>query len=154
MKLQLPLFSDYIKNMRLWHKDLIQYLPKPQLLAQWRELCAIASTIANKGSPNHLLVNKILNYSKKEFYLYTQLVLQELKARNFQISTRALENFNRNYYNIINKTPYNFTLFENWHNDRYLKQCLYNLQEKFDCGGIAQKDWLIIEKQFNSYFNS
>lgn len=25
--------------MRLWHKDLIPYLPRQQLLGQWRECC-------------------------------------------------------------------------------------------------------------------
>jgi hypothetical protein len=28
-------------------------------------------------------------------------------------------------------------LFEGWHNDRYLLQCFYNLQEKYDCGGFT-----------------
>ena len=32
-------------------------------------------------------------------------------------------------------------------NDRYLLQCFYNLQEKFDCGGIDPTDWKrIVEK--------
>lgn len=47
--------------MRLWHKDLIPYLLKLQLLSQWRECCAICSNIANKGTPNHILVNKIMD---------------------------------------------------------------------------------------------
>lgn len=34
--------------MRLWHKDLIPYLPRQQLIAQWRECCAIAGSIAKK----------------------------------------------------------------------------------------------------------
>jgi hypothetical protein len=33
-------------------------------------------------------------------------------------------------------------------NERYLKQCLYNLQEKYDCGGISQKEWQKIEDKF------
>ena len=32
-------------------------------------------------------------------------------------------------------------LFKNWHNDRYLKQCFFNLQEKFDCDGIGLIEW-------------
>jgi len=23
----------------------------------------------------------------------------------------------------------------------YLKQCYYNLQEKYDCGGISEEEW-------------
>ena len=30
-------------------------------------------------------------------------------------------------------------LFPDWHNDRYLEQCYFNLEEKYDCGGIAQE---------------
>ena len=43
-------------------------------------------------------------------------------------------------------------IFEDWHTDRYMNQCLMNLQEKFDCDGIGineymkiidfQNDWL------------
>ena len=48
--------------MRLWHVDLIDVLPRKQLLSQWRECCAIAKSIADKGTPNHILVNKITDY--------------------------------------------------------------------------------------------
>ena len=48
--------------MRLWHKDLIAFLPRKQLLGQWRECCAIARNIAVNGTPNHVLVNKVLDY--------------------------------------------------------------------------------------------
>ena len=30
-------------------------------------------------------------------------------------------------------------LFPGWHNDRYLAQCYYNLEEKYDCGGVAEE---------------
>lgn len=54
--------------MRLWHKDLIQILPKNQLLSQWRECCCIAKNIAI----NHILVNKIMDYGIAHFYSYTK----------------------------------------------------------------------------------
>ena len=53
--------------MRLWHKDLIDVLPNGQLLGQWRECCAIARNIKAKGTPNHLLVNKIMDYPDIDF---------------------------------------------------------------------------------------
>jgi hypothetical protein len=37
-------------------------------------------------------------------------------------------------------------------NDRYLKQNLYNLQEKYDCGGISQDDWDAISFDFDEFF--
>lgn len=63
--------------MRLWHKDLIQILPKNQLLSQWRECCCIARNIAVNGTPNHILVNKIMDYGIAHFYSYTKLVYLE-----------------------------------------------------------------------------
>ena len=40
-------------------------------------------------------------------------------------------------------------LFPDWHNDRYLEQCYFNLEEKYDCGGVAQ-EWF--KKIQNIYF--
>ena len=48
--------------MRLWHKDLIGVLPQKQLVSQWRECCAIVRNIAVNGSPNHIPVNKVMDY--------------------------------------------------------------------------------------------
>lgn len=141
--------------MRLWHKDLIPYLPRQQLLAQWRECCAICSNWVNKATPNHLLVNKVVGYPKIEFYNYTMLIVQEITNRNYKISKVSLSNFKFNYGCIPNDNakPNFKNLFENWHNDRYLKQCLFNLQEKYDCGGIPENEWKRIEEKFGEYFN-
>lgn len=32
-------------------------------------------------------------------------------------------------------------VFECWHNERYLLQCFYNLQEKYDCGGMSKIEY-------------
>ena len=32
-------------------------------------------------------------------------------------------------------------LLNNWHTSRYLTQCYYNLEEKYDCGGINNNDF-------------
>ena len=42
-------------------------------------------------------------------------------------------------------------IFEHWHNDRYLCQCLYNLQEKYDCGGITKDEYDRLKNGFNLY---
>lgn len=125
--------------MRLWHKDLIPVLPRQQLLAQWRECCAIASNIANKGTPNHILVNKILDYPSNHFEIYTFSVIDEMRKRDYKVNEKSVINFSRN----MNKAKEYFTkriildkdsLFKGWHNNRYLLQCIMNLQEKYDCG--------------------
>jgi hypothetical protein len=46
------------------------------------------------------------------------------------------------------------SLYLGWHNDRYLKQCLYNLQEKYDCGGISEEEWEKIAKKFQEHLLS
>lgn len=136
--------------MRLWHKDLIPYLPRQQLIAQWRECCAIAGSIAKKGTPNHLLVNKVLNYPHSHFEKYTADVMLEMLKHGYKLSKKANDNFNKNmregyiYFNNDRKC----VLFELWHNDRYLLQCLANLSEKYDCGGIPEEEWQKIKAAF------
>ena len=61
--------------MRLWHRDIIKYLPREQLVAQWRELSAIAGNLSMKGTPNHILVNKVLGYPRNHFISYAYHVL-------------------------------------------------------------------------------
>jgi hypothetical protein len=40
-------------------------------------------------------------------------------------------------------------IFPRHHTDSYLRQCWYNLEEKYDRGGITQEDWHKIAKKFN-----
>ena len=39
-------------------------------------------------------------------------------------------------------------VFKGWHNDRYFIQCVHNLEEKYDCGGITEEEWGRIEKKW------
>jgi uncharacterized protein (TIGR02328 family) len=57
-------------TLRLWHKDLVEFLPQLQLISQWRECCCIAKNIAEKGTPNHILVNRVMDYPMEHFYRY------------------------------------------------------------------------------------
>lgn len=125
--------------MRLWHKDLIPYLPRQQLLGQWRECCAIAKSIAEKGTPNHVLVNRIMEYPIDNLDSYTSLIYAEMHKRGYSPDWSRYR-----YYRptmVINCSLYGNDLFHGWHNDRYLRQCLYNLQEKYDCGAIPEYEW-------------
>ena len=123
--------------MRLWHKYLIPYLPRQQLLAQWRECCCIAKNIKENGTPNHILVNKILNYPMNHFKAYCDLVCIEMEARGYRCDFHRLEIWLSDVYDYISDD----SIFTGWHNDRYLIQCYFNLQEKFDCGGITDAEW-------------
>ena len=130
--------------MRLWHKDLITSLPRQQLIAQWRECCCIARNIFEKGTPNHLLVNKILNYDLKHFYTYGLYVCVEMIHRGYKCDSRKFDRYFSSGEIIKDFSE----LFNEWHNERYLDQCYYNLQEKFDCGGIPEEEWNIVNKKY------
>lgn len=125
--------------MRLWHKDLITHLPKKQLVGQWRECCAIAKNISLDGTPNHLLVNKVMKYPMTHFYTYGYLVYMEMSNRGYKCD---IDKFNK-YFTYPHETRFvSFDeLFAEWHNVRYLRQCVYNLQEKYDCGGLTVDEW-------------
>ena len=129
--------------MRLWHKDMIKYLPREQLVAQWRELSAIAGNLNTKGTPNHILVNKILDYPREHFISYALYVRQEMTHRGYKTMDSV---WNKIYctresdYGEIEIVAQE-DLFPGWHNDTYWIICYYNLKEKWLCGGISNDDW-------------
>lgn len=143
--------------MRLWHKDLLPFLPRQQLLSQWRECCGIVKDIAKKGSPNHILVNRIMDYPEFHFQYYVQKLHRVMQKRGYKISEVARRRYTDNLEKAKPKfaqvqTEYDdFELFAGWHDDRYLRQCLYNLEEKFICGGIPAAEWKIICENFSNY---
>lgn len=124
--------------MRLWHKDLIRVMPRQQLLGQWRECCAIAKNIVEKGTPNHILVNKIMDYPIDHFYRYGIYIAEEMKRRGYICNKQKFKKyFDSDQYRFLPISD----VFPNWHNKRYLIQCYYNLEEKYDCGGIGKDEW-------------
>lgn len=136
--------------MRLWHKDLIEVLPREQLVAQWRELSAIAGNINTKGTPNHILVNKVMDYPMEHFISYAWHVRLEMTRRGYRtmdsVWNKILQTQEVDYgdFHILPIED----LFPNWHNEKYFRQCIYNLEEKYDCGGITEEAF---EKIVRSY---
>ena len=133
--------------MRLWHYKLIPYLPNSQLIAQWRELNSIYVK-----QDKHILINYIYEYPKSDLLVYSNLVIAEMEKRNFKINTSNYENYFDKWdvYYLLDKVD--FKPFEDHHNDRYLKQCFYNLQEKYDRG---QKDFSKeLYKNLENFINS
>ena len=124
--------------MRLWHKDIIEYLPREQLVAQWRELSAIAGNLNTKGTPSHILVNKVLNYPIDHFISYALYVRQEMTRRGYRTMESVWEKIlstNGGTFELVAPE----CLFPRWHNFQYLRQCYYNLEEKYDCGGVSSE---------------
>ena len=118
--------------MRLWHKDLIKALPQAHLVAQWRELSAIAGAIDKNGTPNHVLVNFVLDYDYDNFISYAYYIREEMIKR-------GIRTMNSVWDKIVSLKP-EWTLlplekiYEQKMNDLYLKICYYNLYEKYLCG--------------------
>lgn len=106
--------------MRLWDYKLIEYLPKSQLVAQWRELNSIF-----KKQDKHILINYIYNYPKSYLLTYADKVVAEMVRRGIKI--KSLEKYNNYFLGVYN------TGLERYeeHNDEYFTICYWNLREKF-----------------------
>ena len=132
--------------MRLWHYKLMPYLPKKMLVSQWRECIAIKRQW-EKGTLKHPLVSYVKNHSKEYFLQYVQQLLWIMDERNI--------NYKDIYYaeidDFCHKDKFSFHPCDYpEHNNRYLEQCYYNLQEKYDRGVITQEEWQKIEDLFKS----
>jgi uncharacterized protein (TIGR02328 family) len=118
--------------MRLWHTKLIEALPREHLVAQWRELSSIAGKIQLNGTPNHVLVNFVMNYDFDHFISYAYYIRQEMSARKYRTMNSVWDK-------IVSLKP-DWTLlpleevYKEKMNDFYLTVCYYNLFEKYDCG--------------------
>lgn len=117
-----------VSIIRLWHYNLLHFLPDSQLIAQKRECDLIWKDIAAGKQTNHILINYIWEYHLKDLASYYFLLESEFIKRGFKFKDKC----------ILKTYTLTLTPFANHHNDRYLLQCFYNLQEKFDRG---QKDF-------------
>ena len=118
--------------MRLWHYDLLPYLPAYQLKGQYRELIAIMRNWRDKGTPNHLLVNPLMDYPKKEFYRYFQ---RYCFYYQFRFGKSVADSYNTEFLTFFfpnGYMPVDYDrIFSNWHNKEYLRVCMANLYEKY-----------------------
>ena len=138
--------------MRLWHYKLIPYLPKDMLISQWRECIAIKRQW-EKGTLKHRLVSYVMEHNKEHFMQYVAKIDVAMTIRKIKHQDK--------YYNEIldfceedidedgeyKQIPYPE------HNDRYLRQCYYNLQEKYDRGIITNDEWNLINKDIGGEIN-
>ena len=132
--------------MRLWHKDLIPLLPTMQLKGQWRECCLIAKAL-HDGNLNHILVNRVKDYPIEHFVAYSYLVANEMYRRGYKVNKSRFDQYFHLQKSVDEK------LFGDWHNERYLRQCIYNLEEKAICGGIPTDEWQKIYDVYGERFD-
>ena len=133
--------------MRLWHCKFISVLPREQLVAQWRELSAIVGSIQKNGTPNHILVNFVLDYDYNHLISYAHYVREEMSKRGYRTMQSVMDK-------ITNLKPdYNLLPFEEIYKDKmtldYLQICYWNLYEKFICGGFSNEEWDKIKEIYN-----
>ena len=130
----------------MWHKELVPILPQKQLVGQWRECILIAKELKINGTPNHILVNRVRDYSPEHLATYCDLVKWAMLKQGFAVNVLAMEKL-IDYLGmpVYSYVPEDF-LFDQWHTDRYLWQCLSNLEEKYDCGGIPEAEWEPIDQ--------
>ena len=125
--------------MRLWHKDLIPGLPRKQLVGQWRECCLIAKALRD-GNLNHILVNRVKDFPPEHLYSYGVLVGKEMERRGIKVNPETFLRYFYDYEEVLHELPKE-EIFKGWHEKGYLRQCYYNLEEKYDCGGIPSDEW-------------
>jgi uncharacterized protein (TIGR02328 family) len=129
----------------MWHKDLIPHLPDMHILAQWRELCAIIKDIAETGATHHVLINPVMEYPWEHFYCYGEMVARNLRKRGYDIK-KSYATYKENLekakqYFPVMESVRKWSPYPEWHNEKYLIQCYYNLEEKHDRGMITDNDW-------------
>lgn len=115
------------------------------MLGQWRELNSIY-----KKEDKHILINFIYKYPKKDLLLYSLKVILTMQRRGYNINLKNfIDYFQIKDYKEMQKILLsNAKTFVKKMNKRYLLQCYYNLQEKYDCGGITEKEWNKINQRF------
>ncbi|HEO0738637.1 TPA: hypothetical protein U9M10_000225 [Streptococcus agalactiae] len=116
--------------MRLWHQDIIELLPRQQLLGQHRECCALRG---NGWERKHETVDYVFRYSPYRLFAYHQLVMEEMMERGYRVSKEWLIAEYRGMkcprYDTLNPVDLETPIYPE-HNQDYLQECLWNLKAK------------------------
>lgn len=130
--------------MRLWHYELLPYLPDAQFKGQLRELVAIMHDWRDKGQTNHLLINRVMDYPKRDLFEYYLWYEEEYEKRYDKELLAYYSEFCRF---CENEPPLHipYRPYYNWHNTEYLRVCMANLYEKWKFGKgksrITDEEW-------------
>ncbi|WP_408955770.1 TIGR02328 family protein [Natroniella sp. ANB-PHB2] len=121
--------------MRLWHQNLIDKLPRQQLLGQHRECCALRG----KGwGKKHATVNYVFKYDPSRLVAYHLKVMSEMKERDYNPDQKWLDKsyrgktvgYDNNFCTISPLEHFSEDIIYPEHDDQYLKECITNLKEK------------------------
>ena len=129
--------------MRLWHYELLPYLPDAQFKGQLRELVAIMRDWRDKGKTNHLLINRVMEYSKRDLVAY----FLEYEARYHKRYGKWLNKYSGEFIRFYDESE-KLNGYDGWHNKEYLRVCMANLYEKHVFGvgksKITDEEWLTL----------
>lgn len=133
--------------MRMWHVDLLPVLPDKQFKGQLRELVAIMRDWRDKGTTNHVLINRVMEYSKAELTAYFELYAKYYEKRYGKKLDKYLKEFSEFAKDSTPGRLYHIAgvLYPQWHNHAYLRICMANLYEKYLGVGkskLTDEEWL------------
>ena len=130
--------------MRLWHYQLLPYLPEAQFKGQLRELVAIMHDWRDKGQTNHILINRVMEYPRMDLLSYFLFYGTEYQKRNGKMP-KCVEEFAA----FADPTKWTAKPFRGWHDKQYLRICMANLYEKHIHGRgksrITEEEWRRLE---------
>ncbi|WP_455257602.1 TIGR02328 family protein [Peptoniphilus asaccharolyticus] len=116
--------------MRLWHEELINKLPRQQLLGQHRECCALRG---NGWGKRHSVVDYVFTHSPYKLYRYHCLVMCEMEKRGYKPNEKWKNPLYRGEkcepYKVLEEEHISTPIYLE-HNAKYMKECLTNLAEK------------------------
>lgn len=135
--------------MRLWHYELLPYLPDLQFRGQLRELVLIMHQWRDKGTTNHLLINRVMEYRKNELAEYAFKYFKEYKRRYGKALKEKYWEFAEFGFKMHNVfIDDEIRCFCGWHNKEYLRVCMANLYEKHHFGigksRITDEEWQVL----------
>lgn len=127
--------------MRMWHVELLPYLPDMQFRGQLRELVAIMHDWRDKGKTNHLLINHVTLFGTDQLYEYLRCYEDEWNRR---YSRKLNTKYAAEFLDFCDARFDRFRCYKIWHNKDYLRICMANLYEKYLGVGknvITAKEW-------------
>lgn len=128
--------------MRLWHYQLLPYLPDAQFKGQLRELVAIMHDLRDKGKTNHVLINIVQEFTPRNLCAYFfEYEKEYLRRYNKRINHLIISEFTA----FCGETKLYTDPFQGWHSRAYLRMNMANLYEKFVYGRgksrITDEEW-------------
>ena len=136
--------------MRLWHTELLPYLPAQQFRGQLRELVAVMHTWRDEGTPNHMLVDYITDYDKSHLLKYFKIYAKLYEER---YGKPMPAKWHSEFEEFCGTDIVHGPCFPNHHNLMYLKICMANLLEKHipaSKNRVTDEEWETLIKGYET----